>query len=140
MSDHPRVGVGVIVMKDSKVLMGKRKGAHGEGTWSFTGGHLEFGETLEGCAQRETLEEAGITISNIHVGPYTNDIHEDEGKHYITLFVLADYAAGEVKLMEPDKFEEWRWFTWNELPQPLFLPIVHLLEQGFNPFTNKANT
>jgi 8-oxo-dGTP diphosphatase len=41
---RPKVGVGVIIKKDGKVLMGKRKNAHGDGTWSFTGGHLEFGE------------------------------------------------------------------------------------------------
>ncbi|MBI2476733.1 NUDIX domain-containing protein, partial [Candidatus Uhrbacteria bacterium] len=40
---RPKVGVGVIVWRDCEVLMQERIGAHGAGTWSFPGGHLEFG-------------------------------------------------------------------------------------------------
>ena len=134
MENVPRVGIGVIVIKDNKVLVGKRKGDHGEGTWSFPGGHLEFNEELEDCARREVLEETGIQIKNIRLGTFTNDIHKDEGRHYVTLFLVSDYDSGEPKVMEPDRCEIWGWFEWDNLPQPLFLPNQHLLEQGFNPF------
>lgn len=43
----PRVGIGVFIFKNNKFLMGCRKGAHGEGTWSIPGGHLEFGESMD---------------------------------------------------------------------------------------------
>lgn len=131
----PRVGIGVIVMHNGKVLIGKRKSKHGIGMWGFPGGHLEFGESLEACANRETLEETDITISNVRKGPYTNDVHVSEKRHYITIFLLADYASGDAKVMEPEKCEEWRWVPWDDLPDPLFLPITHLLEEKFNPFT-----
>lgn len=133
---RPKVGVGVIVIKDGKVLLGKRKNAHGEGTWCFPGGHLEWNEEVEYCAVREVKEETGISIKNAIKGPYTNDFFEKEEKHYVTLYVLADYAAGEVRVMELEKCEQWEWFRWDALPQPLFLPIQNLLKQGFNPFTN----
>ncbi len=54
-----RVGVGIMIFKDGKVLMGRRKGSHGAGEYAFPGGHLDFGESFEDCAKRETLEEAG---------------------------------------------------------------------------------
>jgi len=133
---RPKVGVGVIVLKDNKVLMGKRKNAHGEGSWSLPGGHLEFNEELEDCAKRETLEETGIEIKNIRLGTATNDIFREEGKHYITLFMISEYDSGEVRVMEPDKCELWDWFEWDNLPSPLFLPIENAKKNGFNPFTS----
>lgn len=135
MENKPRVGLGVIVIRDSKVLCSKRKGAHGEGTWQFPGGHLEFKESWEECAEREVREESGIKIKNIRFGTASNDIFEHENKHYITVIMIADYESGEPEILEPEKCEGWEWFGWDELPKPQFLPIVHILEKGFNPFT-----
>ena len=133
--DRPKVGVGVIIIKDNKVLLGKRKGAHGPGTWCFPGGHLELNEEVEDCAQRETQEETGITVKNVRrATAFTNDIHKSEGRHYITLFVISDYASGEAQVKEPEKCERWEWFSWDKLPEPLFLPIQNLMKQGFSPF------
>lgn len=133
MRERPKVGVGVIVIKDDKILLGKRKNAHGEDSWGFPGGHLEFNEAWEECASRETLEETGIVIRNIRFGTATNDIFQKEEKHYITIFMLSDYDSGEVKVMEPEKCEKWKWFLWSQLPLPLFVPIQNLLKKGFNP-------
>lgn len=113
--------------------MGKRKNAHGDGTWSLPGGHLEFNEAPEETAVREVVEETGIKIKNLRIGPYTNDVFSREGKHYITLFILSEYDSGEVKIMEPDKCEKWEWFSWEELPRPLFLPLQNLLKQKYHP-------
>jgi 8-oxo-dGTP diphosphatase len=136
MNNKPGVGIGVCVIKDGKVLLGKRKNTHGEGTWCFPGGHLEFNESWENCAKRETLEEVNLQIKNIRFATATNDIFPAENKHYITIFVTAEYDSGELKLMEPGKCETWDWFDWNNLPQPLFESEVNLCKQGFNPFKN----
>ncbi len=134
-SMNPQVGVGVIIRKNNRLLLGKRKNTHGEGTWSFPGGHLEFNEEIEDCATREVWEEVGISIKNVRYAAFTNDIFRQEGKHYVTLFVVCDYDCGEVRVKEPQKCEEWRWFDWSALPRPLFLPIQNLLRQNFDPFS-----
>lgn len=133
MTERPKVGVGVIVIKGDQVLLGKRKNAHGAGDWCFPGGHLEFNESWEACAARETREETGITVKNIRFGTATNDIFFQEESHYITIFMLADYDADDVKIMEPEKCERWEWFDWDHLPAPLFVPIQNLLKTGYNP-------
>lgn len=133
MAERPKIGIGVIILKDNRVLMLKRKNAHGAGSWSFPGGHLEFSEGIEECARREVLEEAGIRVSNLRPGPFTNDIFEGEGKHYVTLFMIADHDSGEARIMEPHKSDGIGWFEWSNLPKPLFIPVQNLLKQGFSP-------
>ncbi len=132
---RPKIGVGVIILKGNRVLFGKRKNAHGDGSWSCPGGHLEWNETVEDCAIREVREEAGIEIKNLRHAEFTSgDFFPKENKHYITLYIVADYDSGEVTVMEPDRTDAWEWFEWDNLPQPLFLPIQNLLDQGFSPF------
>jgi 8-oxo-dGTP diphosphatase len=133
MPDIPKIGVGVIVIRGNRVLLGKRKNAHGEGSWSFPGGHLKFNEGIEDCAKREVMEETGIRIKNLRTGPFTNDIFRKEEKHYVTLYVIADHDAGEPRVKEPRKCERWEWFEWEKLPKPLFIPIRNLLKQNYNP-------
>lgn len=124
-----RVGVGVLVIQDGKLLLGKRKNAHGEGDWSAPGGHLAFGESPAECAARELLEETGVQAKAISNGPWTNDFFEVENRHYITVFQIVTEFSGQPKVMEPHKSEVWRWFDLNDLPTPLFRPLVNLMAQ-----------
>lgn len=124
--ERPKIGIGVAVIKDQRVLLGKRIGAHGEGDWAFPGGHLEFGETPAECAQRELLEEAGLAATRMISGPWTNDIFCGT-KHYIKLFMIVTQFTGEPRVLEPHKCENWEWFAWENLPQPLFAPIQSLM-------------
>ncbi len=130
---RPKVGVAVIVIKDGMVALGKRRGSHGDGTWAFPGGHLEFQESLEDCARREVLEETGLEIKNIRFSTITNDIFSAESKHYITIYMIADYKRGELKIMEPEKCEFFGWFPWGEFPRPRFIPLENLLNQDYKP-------
>ena len=132
--NRPKIGVGVFVIKDKKILMGKRKNAHGNGTWSLPGGHLEFFERFEDCSKREVLEETGLNVDNIIFATATNDMFKEESKHYVTIFVKSRYIEGIAKVMEPDKCEQWDWFKWDELPKPLFLPLENLRKTNFKPY------
>jgi 8-oxo-dGTP diphosphatase len=132
----PQVGVGVLIIQNGRVLLGKRKGSHGAGTWSAPGGHLEFGESIDACARREVQEETGLEIDNLKHGPFTNNIFAADKKHYVTVFVLASPVSGEPQVLEPDKCEGWAWFALTALPEPLFPPLATLLNQGyFKDFT-----
>jgi len=129
----PKVGVAVIVQRGDRVLLGlRRSGSHGDGCWQFPGGHLEDYESVEECAAREALEETGLIVTNLRLGPWTNDRFLDEGKHYVTIFVRAEALDGEARVREPTKCAEWRWYAWDALPAPLFLPIRNLLASGWH--------
>jgi 8-oxo-dGTP diphosphatase len=115
----PMVGIGVLIFKRRKVLIGKRKGSHGEGEYAFPGGHLGYMETIEDCAKRETFEETGIKIKNIRF-QFLANVRKYKPKHYLRIGVIADYKSGKVQLKEPEKNEGWDWYGLNNLPKPLF--------------------
>jgi len=134
MKQRPIVGLGVFVRKEGKILLGHRINSHAPNVWAAPGGHLEYAETLEECARRETREEAGIEIENIQFTTVISQVYEEEGKHYIGMIMVADYLSGEVQVCEPDKCTEWAWFAWDDLPEPIYPSYRQLLEQAYNPF------
>lgn len=126
----PRVGIGVLVIHNNQLLLGKRIHSHGLGTWCPPGGHLEFGETPTECAIRELREETGLSALEVVEGPWSNDYFEKEEKHYLTVFMLVKSFEGKLIVAEPDKCSQWEWFDLNALPAPLFLSLHHLLEKS----------
>jgi 8-oxo-dGTP diphosphatase len=118
----PRVGLGVIIVnEDGKILIGKRKGSLAE-KYSIPGGHLELGETFEAGAIREIKEETNLDISNPIVIAVTNNLEtfRAEGKHYISVVLLATHYSGDLKNMEPEKCETLAWCDPHDLPEPHF--------------------
>lgn len=125
--NYPRVGVAAIIEQNGQVLLVKRKNAHGAGSWAVPGGHLEYGETPEECAIRETKEEVGIEITGVHFAAITNDIFPEESRHYITVWMRGTLQSGEPRIAAAREVAEVGWFSWDALPSPLFIPLKNLL-------------
>ena len=117
-----RAGVAVFIWRDGKFLLMQRWGSHGEGTWSVPGGHLEFGESWEEVARREASEETGVEIKNVRLLAVTNDIFPDHSKHFVSIWMQADWADVEPQILEPKKCKGMKWCTIDELPENLFQP------------------
>lgn len=131
-NNRPKVGVGVMIFKDGKVLLGKRKGSHGEGEYSFPGGHLEYMESFEDCAIRETKEECGLEIDNIAF-QFVANVIKYAPKHYVHIGVTADWVDGEPQVLEPDKVEGWDWYEIDTLPEPIF----EMCKMAFDAYKTK---
>lgn len=129
-------GFGVMVLKNDKVLLGKRHDdpekadslMHGEGTWTMPGGKLHFGEDLKEAALRELSEETSLIAQkdDLKIVSVTNDIVYDA--HFITIGFLCEKFEGEPKVMEPDEIVEWQWFDLNNLPKPIFPPSEKIIK------------
>jgi 8-oxo-dGTP diphosphatase len=127
-------GFGVILVRNGKILLGKRhsdpdkadSAFRSAGVWGLPGGKLEWGESLEKGAIREVKEETGITISN----PRVISVHNcmNEFAHFVTVGLVAEKWSGEAKVMEPDEITEWKWFDLNELPSPRYFPSFEVIE------------
>ncbi|KAK4129769.1 hypothetical protein N657DRAFT_640432 [Parathielavia appendiculata] len=140
MSTSPvvRVGVAAIVQDaQGRVVIGVRKGSHGDGQWQLPGGHLEVGESYFACAERETLEETGLVVHAEKFIALTNDVFSPT-KHYITIFVLCRRVdeTEQPKVLEPEKCASWEWKSWDDIrgaiegesgQKKVFLPMVNLL-------------
>ncbi|KAL3866436.1 hypothetical protein ACJMK2_043732 [Sinanodonta woodiana] len=143
--ERPGVGVGVFVTSPDYphcVLVGVRKGpSPGSELYALPGGHLEFGESWEECGKRETLEETGLQLKNVHYATVVNGVVKEDNYHYVTLFVKGEIDTAVRKEpinREPDKCEGWIWCNWNEFPpvEKLFCPLRVVREQGYYPFTS----
>jgi 8-oxo-dGTP diphosphatase len=120
---RPKACVGVMIFKDNKILIGKRKetATHGFGEYSLPGGHIEFGESFEETAKRETKEEAGIEIKNLRFLSVAN-IFRHKDRQDILISFSAEWESGDVKILEPEKCDGWDWYSLDNLPSPLFYP------------------
>lgn len=137
VNKKPGVGVGVMILRDNKVLLGKRHGdaqkadseLHGEGSWTMPGGKLRFQEELEDAAIREVFEETGINVDKqgLKIISVTNDKVKDA--HFVTIGFLCENFKGEPKIMERDEIIEWKWFDLNDLPNPIFFPSEKILNK-----------
>lgn len=126
-SQQIQIGVGVLIVKDGKVLLGKRKSSHGDGEYAFTGGHLEYMESFEQCARRETREECGLEIKNIRF-LFLENLTQYAPKHYVHIMLIADWESGEPEVLEPEKREAWGWYDPAQLPTPLFATCEKAIE------------
>lgn len=128
VNNRPTVGVGVMIFKDGKILLGKRKGSHGEGEYAFPGGHLEHLESFEDCAVRETLEECGVEIENTRF-QFVSNVTAYAPKHYVHIGMMAEWKSREPALLEPEKCESWDWYDPENLPKPMFVMAQQAVER-----------
>jgi 8-oxo-dGTP pyrophosphatase MutT (NUDIX family) len=136
MDKKPGIGCAVMLVRDEKVLLGKRNidpkkadsELHGEGTWTMPGGKLHFGETLLQAAKRELFEETGIIAQekDLKLISLTDDILPDA--HFVTVGFLCDNFKGEAEVKEPDEITEWQWFDIKNPPSPMFFPSKKVLD------------
>lgn len=138
----PKIGLGCFVrnMETNKILVTLRGDTtgHGQGTWCSPGGHMRQGETFIQCARREVLEETGANVRNVRFVTTTEDFFPG-GKHYLTVFMIADYVGGNVHNAEEHlgKCLDVAWMDFEEFKtKNLFIPTQNLLKRGYHPFEN----
>ncbi len=117
--DAPRVGVGAVIFRDDCVLLIKRGKSPSKGMWTVPGGKLELGETLQQAAEREVLEETGVSViakNPVHI--FDMVARENDGRikyHYVIVDVEAQYISGEPRA--GDDADDARWVRFDDLKQ-----------------------
>ena len=129
-----KTGVGVMLLNDNKVLLGHRVnkakdtgGIYEPDSWTFPGGKQEYNETVLETAIRETKEETNLDLKELYVYTATDEFQPD--RHFVTIGVISSSYEGELKVMEPDKINEWKWFDLNDLPKNIYTPSKNMIDE-----------
>jgi ADP-ribose pyrophosphatase YjhB (NUDIX family) len=132
--ETPLVGVGAIIIENSRVLLVKRAHPPLQAQWSIPGGVLEVGELVREAAIREAREETGLIVEpGDLLGVYDRVLRNAEQRvqyHYVLIDFLCRRTGGQ--LQAADDAAEVRWFTREELP-PLNLAedTQDVIRKGF---------
>ena len=130
----PLVGVGAIIIENSRVLLVKRAHPPLQAQWSIPGGVLEVGELVREAAIREAREETGLIVEpGDLLGVYDRVLRNAEKRvqyHYVLIDFLCRKVGGE--LAASSDAAEVRWFAREELP-PLNLAddTQDVIRKGF---------
>ena len=127
MEKHVKTGIGVLIEdKDSnKILLGHRVvsakdtgGIYEPDSWRLPGGKQEYEETTIETGIREVKEETNLDVSDLELYFVSDDIAID--RHYVTIDYITNTFVGNIKIMEPTKIDEWKWFSIEELPENIY--------------------
>jgi ADP-ribose pyrophosphatase YjhB (NUDIX family) len=130
----PLVGIGAIIIENSRVLLVKRAHPPLQAQWSIPGGVLEVGELVRDAAIREAREETGLIVEPADLlGVYDRVLRNAEQRvqyHYVLIDFLCRWVGGE--LQAASDAAEVRWFTREELPAlNLAEDTLDVIRKGF---------
>jgi 8-oxo-dGTP diphosphatase len=131
--DAPVVSVGAVVVKQGRVLLAERGHPPSKGMWTFPGGVVELGETLQDAVARELWEECGIRVQAVRPLTVVGRIFQDaEGRveyHYVIVEMLAEWAEGEVRASSD--IRKAGWFSVGEMEAlPLTPGVAELAKEA----------
>ncbi|NIK11483.1 NUDIX hydrolase [Alkalibacillus almallahensis] len=127
--------VHVFLIQDGHVLLLRRYNTgYQDGNYSVLAGHLDGGEDVIQAAQREVLEEGGVTVPYDHFS-MVGVMHRQSDDERIDFFLTADNWEGEITNMEPHKCDELSWHPINQLPDN----TIPYIKRAINNYRNERS-
>jgi len=116
----------LILEKDGKVLVIRRKNTgYQDGNYQIPAGHIEEGELPTEAIIREGKEEVGVTLApnDIELVHVIYRPKHDETGDRVDFFFRAKTWKGEVRNTEPNKCDDLKWVSYDELPENMTLHV-----------------
>ncbi len=120
--------------RDNQVLLHLRAGTgYLDGHWALLAGHVDPGESALDAAVREAREEGGVVVDPSDIEPLTTLHRFEPGgpalEQRVDFFFTTWHWTGEPTVREPHRAEAMRWFTLDDLPDPVVPHERLVLEQ-----------
>lgn len=124
----PKVGVGVVLLLDGKLLLVKRAMMPEAGKWSLPAGYLDYGEDPQSTAVREVFEETGLIIEiDGLLDVYHNPSALRQGGASIFILYWAKLVSGEIAA--GDDAVDVGFFSPDELPELAFSSTLDVISR-----------
>jgi len=121
---EPKLGVGVMVVEDSRLLLVRRAMEPERGRWSLPAGYLDYGESPVETAVREAREETGLEV---RITGLVDAFHNPPGAGAsVFLLYRAERVSGEPAA--GDDADAARFFARDELPPLAFASTFAAVE------------
>lgn len=100
------------------------------GRWDGGGGGLEFGDTVEGTLRKEIKEEYCADVLEAEFLGYRDIFRQQDDieTHWVSLDFKVLVDPAQVKIGEPNKFDDIGWFSLSTLPSPMHSQFPKFME------------
>ncbi|EKE28902.1 MAG: MutT/nudix family protein [uncultured bacterium (gcode 4)] len=119
-TDYIWVWVWCLIVNDKNEILLLRRGKKCNNEvwyWGRAGWTVNFMEKAEDALKREVKEEIWVDIEIIQSQWYADHFPENEKQHWISLSFIAKITWWEIINLEPNKCDEIRWFSLDNLPE-----------------------
>ncbi|MCC6501426.1 MAG: NUDIX hydrolase [Anaerolineales bacterium] len=124
----PKVAAAVLVVRDDCVLLVRRVNEPHRGLWTLPAGFVNGGEDPAKAAERECLEETGLTVRVTQVFDIIAGREHPRGADFVIIY-LAELIGGEMHA--DDDADAVEWFGKDNLPQLAFRATQNALESFY---------
>ena len=125
----PKVAAAVLVVQDGRVLLVRRVNEPFRGMWTLPAGFVNGGEDPAEAAQRECLEETGLSVRVTRVYDIVSGREHPRGADFVIVY-QAEITGGDMKA--EDDADAVEWFDKDHLPRLAFLATQKVLQSFYD--------
>jgi ADP-ribose pyrophosphatase YjhB (NUDIX family) len=132
----PYAAVLLFLVKDDSILLMRRfNTGWADGSYTVPSGHIDGNESVTVAMAREAKEEVNITVqpNDLEFTHVLHRINHEAGREYIDFFFVAHKWEGAPKINEPNKCDEVKWFSIDNLPEntvPFVRDVITFYKSG----------
>ncbi len=129
----PKVAAGVLIQKNSQVLLVRRANTPKKGFWTLPVGFVDAGESPAQAAERECEEETGLKIGIVQLLDVIHRQEHPRGAHILILY-RGEILGGELRA--GDDVDGTRFFSLGEIPPLAFSTTRVIIDRYIKSVVN----